>query len=283
MKTVRKLLAIIVLAVIVLVIALGVLVSLLGGRAVKLAINKGASRALSVKVAVADVDLSILSGSLSLHGLSVGNPPGYKHENLLELETGSVDVELGSLLSDTVEINRLALDGAQVVLEQKDLVRNNVRDLIKALPKAPESEKDIEGKKLHIRELVISNTTVKVKLLSAPTVPLKLATIKMTDLGGDNKLDTPTLVAKVLAAIAQGIAEQGAGVLPDELIGGLSATLNKTLELGTETIKQGADLAEKVLKGTQKTGGKILDDAGDLGKQIGDALKGLKPGKKDQE
>ena len=270
------------LIIVILLIAVVVLVGLFADRAVKMGIEKGGSAVLPVAVKVGDADLSILGGKLALHDLVVENPEGYKHENLLELKSGSVAVNIRSLLSDTVKIKQIKLDGAVVVLEQKDLLRNNIKDIIKALPKEEqdqppsEGEPAAEGKKLHIDELIISNTTVNVKLLPLPgkvdTIPLKLTTIKMTNLGGDDKLSTAKLVGKILTAIFEGIAQQGGGVLPDEMLKGLSASLGKTLDAGKEIIKDGADIGKK-----------LLEDAGDLGKGLGDGLKDLLPGKKKKE
>ncbi|MBL7154162.1 MAG: AsmA family protein [Phycisphaerae bacterium] len=282
MKVLRKLFITIPLIIVILLIAAVVLVGLFADRAVKMGIEKGGSAVLPVAVKVGDADLSILGGKLALHDLIVENPEGYKHENLLELKSGSVGVNIRSLLSDTVKIDHITLDGAVVVLEQKDLLRNNIKDIIKALPKEepgeapPEGEPAVEGKKLHIDELTISNTTVKVKLLPLPgkvdTIPLKLGTITMTDLGGDNKLDTAKLIRKILSALFQGIAEQGKGVLPDDLMNGISSELNELLDKSKNILKEGTEAGKKILEG-----------AGDVGKGIGDGLKGLLPGKKKQE
>jgi hypothetical protein len=277
MKILRKLFITIPLLIVILLIAAVVLVGLFADRAVKLGIEKGGSAALPVGVKVGSVDVSILGGKLALHDLAVENPQGYKYENLLELKDGSVGVNIKSLLSDTIKIKQIKLDGAVVVLEQKDLIHNNIKDILKALPKdgedkAPtEGETAVEGKKLHIDELIISNTTVKLKLLPIPgkidTVPLKLGTITMTDLGGDNKLDTARLVRKILSALFEGIAEQGKGILPDDLMKGITGELNGLIGESKVILKEGA---------------KILEGAGDAGKKIGEGLKGLLPGNKEE-
>jgi hypothetical protein len=113
---------------------------------------------------------------------------------------------------------------------------------------------------------------------------LKLATIRMTNLGSDNKLNTAGLIGKILSAIVRGIAEQGTGILPDDVIKGLSGALGKTLDAGMEIIKkEGTDVMKKVLEGAGDPGKKILEGAGDVGKGIGDGIKGLIPGKKKEE
>lgn len=279
MKILRKLFITIPLIIIVLLISAIVLVGLFADRAVKLGIEKGGSAALPVAVKLGDADVSILGSKVALHDLVVENPQGYKNENLLELETGSIGVDIRSLLSDTVKIDHITLDGAVVVLEQKDLLHNNIKDILKALPgqEQGEAQPQAEGKKLHIDELTISNTTVKVKLLPLPgkvdTIPLKLGTIKMTDLGSDNKLGTAKLFGIVLSAIFQGIAEQGKGVLPDDLLNGISGALEETLEAGKKALENAADTGKKLIE----------DTVGDTGKKLGEGLQGLLPGKKKEE
>ena len=88
------------------------------------------------------------------------------------------------------------------------------------------------------------------------------------------------MVRKILTAIFQGIAEQGKGILPDDLVNGLSGALGKTFEVGTEIIKGGAETGKKLLEGTGDVGKKLLEGAGDAGKGIGKGLKGINPFKK---
>jgi len=253
MKKLRKVLLGIVIGIAVLVVVVVVLVNLFANRAVKVGIEAAATKALNVGVAVDDVDLSIMAGKLTLGNLIINNPPGYQHDKLLQLKTGGVVVDVRSLLSDVVNIKEIKLTGAEVVLEQRGVSSNNIQDVIKSMPSSPESQTQPSGKKLHIDNLELSDITVKAKLLPIPgkvdTVTLKLAPIKMTNLGGDNKLDTAKLSGKILLAITQGIAEQGAGILPDDMLGSLKSTLAKTAELGKEVLKTTEDLGKGVTEG----------------------------------
>jgi hypothetical protein len=160
-------------------------------------------------------------------------------------------------MSDIVNVREIKLNGVDVTLEQRGISGNNLQDIIKGMPAQPKTEGEPEkpGKKLHVDTLEISDITVNVKLLPIPgkadTVTLKLAPIKMTDLGGDNKLDTAALSGKILVAIAEGVAQQGAGILPDEMLNSLKSTLAKTAELGKEVLKTGENLGKEVLKTTE--------------------------------
>ncbi len=276
MKKLRKVLIIILAVIVVLVVVVVVLVNLFADRAVKIGIESAATKALNVGVSVDDVKLSIMAGKLALGNLVINNPPGYQYDKLLQLQNAKIAVDIRSLLSDMVNIKEIKLDGAEVTLEQKGITGNNLQDIIKSLPSAPKTEAGAQpsGKKLHIDNLELSNVTVKAKLLPIPgkvdTVTLKLAPIKMTNLGGDNKLDTAALSSKILVAITQGIAEQGAGVLPDDMLGSLKSTLAKTAELGKEVLKTGENLGKDVLKTTE-----------DLGKGVSEGFKGLLKPKKE--
>jgi hypothetical protein len=233
MKKLRKMLTIILVVIVALAIVAVVFVNLFADRAVKIGIETAGTKALNVGVSVDDVDLSILGGKLALQNLLIKNPPGYQHDKLLQLKNGSVAVDVRSLMSDIVNVREIKLNGVDVTLEQRGISGNNLQDIIKGMPAQPKTEGEPEkpGKKLHVDTLEISDITVNVKLLPVPgkadTVTLKLAPIKMTDLGGDNKLDTAALSGKILVAIAEGVAQQGAGILPDEMLIEVNAGQNR--------------------------------------------------------
>jgi len=125
------------------------------------------------------------------------------------------------------------------------------------------------GKKLRIDNLEITNITVKVKLLPIPgkkdTITLKLDPIRMTDLGSDDKLTVAKLTGKILSAIAGGVAEQGAGVLPEDMTKTMKATLGKTIELGKTATEEGK---------------KLIEEGKDVGKELIEGFKGLLKGEK---
>ena len=268
MKKLKKISLIILSVILVLVLIVVIAITFFGDRAVKTGIEIAGSEALGVAVTVADVDLSIFRGKLGLQNLSIDNPPDYQLEKLLEMTDARIDVGIKSLLSDVVNIEEIKLDGVNVTLEQKGVISNNIQDILKTIS-GKEEEKEQQqaepaGKKLHIDNLEISNVTVKAKLLPVPgkasTMTLTLAPIKMTDLGGDNKMDVAELSGKILMAIAKGIAEKGTGLLPDDIVGSLNDELAQLGEMSKTLLKEGD---------------KILDEGKDLGKDITEGIKGL--------
>jgi len=275
------------LLIVVILVVVGVIaIGLFADNALKMAVESAGTKALNVGVSVRDVDLSILGGTVGLQNLVIDNPPGYQHERLLELGEAKIAVESRSLLRDVVNIKDIRLDGANVVLEQKGIFGNNLQELMKSLPAKEKQTSESAGKKLHVDSLEITNTKVNVKLLPVPgkvdTLTLKLAPIKMTDLGGENDLDTIALSRKILFAIAGGIAEQGADLLPEEMLGSLASELKKVGALPGTLVNKGGKILEAGTDVGKGVGEQVLKGAEGVGKGIAEGLKGiLKPKEKE--
>lgn len=263
MKKVLKVVYIVGAVLVGLLLVIVVAVSLFANGAVRKAVEVGGTKALNVDVSLGKANLSIIGGELGLKNLVIKNPAGYEHDTLLKLNSGDIKVNVGSLLSNEVHIKEIKLDGMNLVVEQKGL-GSNLQEIIKGMPSSESEQAEPSGKKLVIDNLELTNVVAQVKLLPLPgkadTLTLKLSPIKMKDLGSDSKLDLGALSGKILMAIAGGIAEQGAGVLPKDMLDGMGSVLGKTLDAG-----------KGVLKGT-----------GDLGKGVGEGLKGLFKQKKQE-
>lgn len=263
MKAVNKILRFVVLFIVILFVILCIASYLFGGHLLKVGIETAATKALGVGVDIDDLDISILKGTVRIEDLIVKNPPGYTYMNLLELGSGRVTAGIGSLLGDTVRIKELELDGINLVIEQKAL-SNNLQDVIGSISAGEKQRPEPSGKKLHIDELEISNIKVKVKLLPVPgkadTVTLNLTPIKMSNLGTDDKLSTGILARKIMLAIADGVAEQGVGILPKEMVGTMKSTLGRTMDLG----KAAAEEGEKLIEEGKDAGAEIIEGFKDL-------------------
>jgi hypothetical protein len=254
-----------------LVVVLVVAFNLYADRAIKWGIEKAGASALKVKVGLDKANLSILGGSLGLRNLVISNPEAYQNKTFLQLKNGSVKVRTSTLLSGTIRISEIKLEGISVVLEQRGVVSNNIQDILKNLPADDKTEKT-EGKKLHIDSLEMTDISVSVKVLPVPgkpdTVSLKLPPIKMKDLGSDGKMTTSALVSKIIVAISAGIAENGAGLIPDDIIKPLNGTLKNLGQLSGQLLKESKDVSEGLLK---------------TGKGLGESLQGIVNPKKDEK
>ena len=225
-------------AVIVVIVAGIIAVSLFAEGAVREAIQNAGAKAFQTAVTIEKTKLSLLGGSLNLEGLTIDNPSGYQHKTFLELKRGDMRVKTTSLLGDGITIRDLTLDGLDAVVEQNG-TGSNLQDIIHSLHQAPPF-----GKRLYIAHLEITNITVYVALpsLAGQTglIPMKLSPIRMTDLGRDEQLDATKLAHKILTALAADIAEQSGQFLPKQVADGLGGVLDTALGIGKTLLGTGS-------------------------------------------
>jgi hypothetical protein len=261
-KKLKKILSIILGVVLVLIIVIVLAITLFANTAIKKGIQIAGTKALGVNVDVDSVNLSILRGRIAISNLVIDNPPDYELEKMLQLKDCVVDVDVGSLMTDTIHIEEITLDGMNFVLEQKTLTKNNIKDILNALPKSepsdePEQEEKEEGagKNLNIVKLDLTDISVQAKLLPIPgksdTVNINLAPISMTNLGTGGEMDFASLARKILLAVVQGIAKDGAGVLPDGMVDSMKDSYDKALESSKELLDIGKEQGSGLLEGVK--------------------------------
>lgn len=272
MKKGKKVLTSLLTGLVILIAAIGLMINIFGDRLLKTGIETGARKALQVGVRLDDISLSILGGKLNLNNLEVDNPQGYQNPQLLSLNHAYMALNVKSLLSDTVEMEKIQLNNISLTIEQKGLT-NNLQDILNSLPKSdtPSKTDTKSSKNLKIKELQINGVEVAVKLLPVPgradNIKFKLSPITLNNIGTDETIDVAQLTGVILKAIAGGVMEDGKELLPLDMINDLSKGV---LGIGQDILKQGTDVGKGILEG-----------AGDIGKGAGEALKGIFEKKKD--
>ena len=174
---------------------LAVIVLLFGGLIVKMTVTHAGSRMLGVPLKLQDVELSLWRGQLILRGLRVGNPEGFRTEGLLDLRTMTVDLDVVSLLKDTVVIKEIRMEAPEITYERGSN-DNNMHALLARLnppgsasvpeEATPGAGEKTGGQKVIIRKLIITGAHVN----AATTVPggrpltLSLPPISLENIGG---------------------------------------------------------------------------------------------------
>jgi hypothetical protein len=249
MKAKSVILKFVVIPVVVLLLVVVVVFIVAGNTLIKAGIETAGSKTLGVPVTLKSVNLSLLRGRVDIKGLVIKNPPGYANDTLLDLGEGMVNLDIGSLLSNTIKIELIKLNGTKLTMEQKGLT-NNLKEILDRLPKEEKTETTPaeKGKDLHIDKLEITNTNVNVKLIPIPgkidTVSMNIDPIVMTDLGTNKKLKMGELMARILGAIATGVARQGAGKLPGDMVSGITSAVGSGAEMGKAAVQQGQKIIE---------------------------------------
>lgn len=296
----KKLLAAVAVLVILLaLVGVGLLLSL--NPIILKAVNGTAPAALGVPVTLGNADIALLQGRASLQNLHVGNPEGFKTDGLLDLGSISIRIDNSTLLSDTIVIQEILIDGLVLTFE-KGLLDNNLNAFIESLssgkdePSKPEtdtqapSDEAKPAKKLVIEKLAITGSRMNLSITGAAAltgggaIPIPLPPITLTDLGKDK--DGVTFieaVREILTAIAStaGTALTGAG----HLLGDAGKVLGEgAVDAGKAVVGGTVDAGKAVVGGTVDAGKAVAGGAADAGKAIvggaSDALKAINPFKK---
>jgi hypothetical protein len=293
----------IVVLLVVVIVAVGVIGYVAIDRITKAGIEQGGTYAMGVETKLDGVRLGLFSGSVSLNGLSVANPEGFKSENFMSLGDGSVEVTLGSLMGDKVEVPLLELNNIDIALE-KDKGKANYQVILDHLAEVTGGEGEPtedagEGKKFVIKELVITDVKVKAEVIGGVSVPVKIDEIRLTDIGSDSDKGVllKDLSGIILTAILSTVVEQAGDLLPGGIGEGLQGGLAAVGDLGDFGMQVVGDVTaqagEIVGQATEKIG-EGAEQLGDKAKQAGEqvnqtvdklgkGLGGLLGGKKDKQ
>ncbi len=180
-------------------------------------------------LAFRQLTLTPLEGRLQIDNLSVGNPPGYANPNLIKLDCFKLDVDPDTLQSDVLLIRDVLIDTPRIAYERRvttDNLKAMQLEIERATGKTEETtdaestaienqtnEKNNEGQKVIIDHLLVKDGLAKAKLSIAPSLPIPLPDIEMSDIGKD----------KGGTSFAGALSEIGTTIY-DILIGAVSGT-----------------------------------------------------------
>ena len=269
------------------VIGAGVVLVLSVDRIAKAAVEYGGTEALGTKTSLESIHIGILGGTASLSGLAVANPTGYPEGDFLSLGKGEVGVSLGSLSRPTVEVPKIELDGIAARLDMKlgqksnaETVLANIEEFSKKFgsgeakdPAAPAGE----GKRLVIRQLVLTDISAKVSVENAAEIDVKVPRIELKDVGGGEGVTMSQLMSVITTATVDGILKNGGDAIPAVLrdsLGPKLAEVGNVLGASVGSAVTGAvEGAQKAIESATQNAGKALEDAG---KKAGESIeKGL--------
>ena len=285
----------IVLVLVVLLIVVGVVGYIWIDSISKAAIEKGGTYALGVDTTVADVSLSPVGGTMKIEGLKVANPAGFQGPHLMQSGTFDLAMVTGSLLDDTIQVNKFELDGLSLSIEQT-LQKNNISVILDNLkrfesddepsenkPSERKRKKGDDGKKVKVDLITIRNVEATFRLPVGNPVTVKVPEVKVKDVAGDNAegVAVSELIARVLPVVLAAVLEQGKGIIPGDLLNTLNGDLNGLAAAVGGQLQQ---LVTNARGDMQKALADGLGKAGDdVKKTVGGALDGLLGGKKKPE
>jgi hypothetical protein len=156
------------------------------GSIVKTGINTFAPKLTGSKVTLEDAQISPLSGTGTLSGFSVGNPPGWTSEKAFYLGKIHVDLEPFSVMGDHIVVNEITIDHPEFVYETK-VVASNIGDLLKNIENATGGKDDASTAKtksgkpirFEVKKFTMQNGTVTLGVgPAAMTLPMPPITLE---------------------------------------------------------------------------------------------------------
>lgn len=251
-------------------------------------VERGATYALGVPTTLDSADVGVLTGSVELAGLEVSNPDGFEADHFLKLDDADMDVSLGSLMEDTVEVPSLVLEGIDLRLERtlEGANYNVILDNLSRFESGEKEEADPSDKKFVIRTIEVRNVRVHVDAVPVGGAIGDLTTAEVTvdevvlrDVGtAGEPMSIAEITTVVLKAVLASAVEVGGGVLPDDVLSDIGDQLASLLDLEAMGVGGIEELGEAI-EGV----GDTIEEAGDAIRDAGEELGGLLGGDKKKE
>lgn len=214
--------------------------------------------ATGTKVAVESVNVSLLKGDLAVKKLSIDNPQGYQTQQAFSFDLVSVDLDVNSLFTDTIIVNKIEIANVKIDFEPtlkggsnlSDL-KNNIMKFAKgdenAAPKEPEPEVEDHSakkadKKVIIKSFIINKGEIRVSSSMLKTsVALPLARMELNNIGQEKDM------AEAVSEIFNEIVETVVKTVASAKIEGLNLDVI-TKELPDKAEKIGKDITKDLKK-----------------------------------
>ena len=237
------------------------------GAIARASIETASSHATGTEVTVDSVDLRLIPAQLSVRGFVVANPSGFEARPFLSLRDARVSISLAELLSDTLSVNELVIDGVEVNLERRRR-SSNYGEILERLEQldagaaAAEDEMRFEVKSLVIRDI---KATARLIPFSGrlTEVTAHVPEFRMTNIGseGQEPFHAGDVTRIVIVAVLEALASKGSG-LPGEFRYGLRSSVE--------------EVTRRISGGVGETGESVLGEVRDAaGKATRRALDGL--------
>jgi hypothetical protein len=229
------------------------------GPLMKKAVNTYGPKITKTEVRLGDVDLALFSGEATLQDLHIGNPEGFSSPEAVKVGSIHVNLDEGSLATDTIIVDRIEVIGPEITYE-KAMSTDNFQTILKNVKKtvgaegAPteQSQKKAGGKNLLIRDFVLRDGKVN---LAVPGIMGQDVTASLPDIHlkevGKGGAPPAQAVAEILAALHQQITSRSVTeTLNQELKSlGLEERLEKAVGEGAKKELEGVTESVKGLFG----------------------------------
>lgn len=228
---------------------LAIAISFIGGFLIKQTVNTAGPRLLGVPLHLESASLNPFRGHLTLKGLHIGNPQGFKAESLFDMANLDIRLRMRSLLTNRIIVESINISGPELTYE-RNLKTSNIDRLTTMLTPeksattgdAKTADQKKSGKKVIIKKLSVNGTRVHVAFtaLGGHGFILPLPPIHLSNIGGnENGVTFAEAVREILAAIFKSV-------------GNAVTSSGKLLGTGASEVEKAAENAIKGVKNLLK-------------------------------
>ncbi|HUS59085.1 MAG TPA: hypothetical protein VM141_10575 [Planctomycetota bacterium] len=186
-------------------------------------IERTASSSLGVRTELASVSIKPFRSSITISGLKIGNPEGYKSDNLLTMKHAMASAKISSLLSSEMVVHEVIIESPELTFETKPGIppKNNLGDLLAMMKtRAPTPEERAAQQHYRIGLIRVTGTRVRVHggkgVLQEATLPdIELRDISNAD---GTAVVMADVLQQVLAAMTDAVLREAKGILPKGLL-----------------------------------------------------------------
>lgn len=171
---------------------------------VKSSIENTTSEMLDTPVSVDNVSISIFNGSGTIDGITINNPDGFSDNPAVKLQQISMEMKLSTLLSDTVVVNEIRIQNPELYFEQKTS-GNNFNTLNDRFNEGPSSETS-----LIVDYLLVENgrITLTTDIGGEKTAESEFSRIEIEGIGRSGNNTIEQTLQQILEPILQQAAQE---------------------------------------------------------------------------
>ena len=225
---------------------------------VKTVVHKYGSEVTGTEVNLGGFKLDLMNGKVEISDLTVANPENYSLPHAMSVGKVAVQVDIKSILSDTIVIKNVEIEKPQISYEMLSLKQNNISQLMnnikkntasdeKSEPKKEEKKENTESttkaaKKVIVEHLAVSGGQVNVAAALAgkkAESSVSLPNIEMKDIG---KEKSGAKVKEVISNVLNKIFDTAYQAVVKEKLVDLKGAAEESLNSVVESVKEKSGL-----------------------------------------
>ena len=204
-----------ILGVVLIILIVGVTLSI--DRIVKSTVESVGSDMLQTSLTVDNISISIFNGSGSVEGLRISNPEGFGEGEALVIESIYLELDIGSLLSDTTIVKQVTVSKMNATYKLQG-TKSNFGKLMENMNQYSPAAEDETESNLIIDYFLMqeSSLIVKANIEGLETITVNIPKMERRGIGREGDASVTATMKKTLGLILGSVAKEVTEALKDE-------------------------------------------------------------------